>query len=193
MPKVTVEMNDDLDERVESVIDELKEEIQDYFENNAPGASLPGIYEVTGDNLHELVDGAVPAYSKQLDDLYYLHSYELDKALDDAGLDTDSDNRIGCAIYCYIEQEVHKWFSDNINELFEEFEATGRNTFKIGDEAVFIHPGSDEEIRVTIDGFMTDDKGDHFALVSCTKFTGSDYVLIENLRELTLAEFIKDE
>lgn len=196
MPKVTVEMNDDLDERVEIVIDELKEEINNYFEQNAPGLSVPDIYDVIGDQLHEMVDGSVPCYTKQQADLYYLHDYALDQAFDDAGIisrDDAKDDYIAMAIYCYIDQEVNKWFNDNIDELFEEFEATGRNTLSVGDEAVFIHPGSDEEIRVTIDAFMTDDKGDHFALVRYAKLTGSDYVSIEDLRELTLAEMTEDE
>lgn len=196
MPKVTIEMDDDLDERVQDCIDELKEMIMEHLEQNAPGASKPdGIDDITEPG--ELVDNYVPCMTKQQADLFYLHDYELKQAFDDAGFGGDFE--IPLAIYAYITQEVNDWFHRNIDEIFEEFEVSGRNTFKIGDDAIWINPETEKETRVTIQGFFQDRNGDHvigvYSPTDNPVIPVSDIFIVKvnDLRELTYQEILAND
>jgi hypothetical protein len=124
MPKILVEINDTLPDRVESAVDELKELLKDYVkENNCE--SLPDLSDIDYDGrVHELVDGCVPVYTKEIDDIWYLHKNKLVGAYEDAGIgDNPLENDGMSAIYCYIDNEVREWYQDNAQEFFDDIKS----------------------------------------------------------------------
>ena len=73
--KRTIEINDTLDERVESAIDDVKQELLNYLEANPDTDELPCLnndLDYSG-AIHEIIDGSVPIYTHELEDNYYLH------------------------------------------------------------------------------------------------------------------------
>ena len=126
--KRTIEINDTLDERVESALDDVKQELLDYLEANPDTDELPCLnndLDYSG-AIHEIIDGSVPIYTGELEDTWYLYSNELERALDDAGLYSpadlgrlDNEQKIQSAIYCYIQEKVNEWYNDEAPEVFE--------------------------------------------------------------------------
>jgi hypothetical protein len=99
-----------------------------YLEQNPDIDSLPDLgndLDYSG-AIHEIIDGSVPIYTKEINDIFYLHP-EVEDAFDNAGIGEKEDGPgwpcgwKAAAIYCYIEQEVHEWYRDNAGELFDEW------------------------------------------------------------------------
>lgn len=100
MPKITIEIDDNLDEIVNNGIQELKDSISssDYRPDRI------------GDIIHEISDSLVPVYTKQIDDIWYLHKQKLIDSYEDAGLgDNPLENNGMSAIYCYISSKLYEW------------------------------------------------------------------------------------
>ncbi len=131
MAKRNVEIEDTLQERCDSAIQDVKEEMISYLDPRMKeylGASYgpPDLHndlDYSG-AIHEIVDGSVPIYTKEIDDTWYLYGSDCEKAFDDAGFEKDGKWPMGwqaAAIYCYIEQEVASWYHDNAQEIFDEW------------------------------------------------------------------------
>ena len=120
--KITVEMDDILDDCVNSAINQVKEELITYLDDNELiECDLSDIDD--GGIIHEIVDGCVPVYTKQIKDIWYLHGDKLESAYEDSGFGNNPMENGGMvAIYCYIEQEVHNWFRNNSEEFFDEYQ-----------------------------------------------------------------------
>lgn len=159
MPKITAEINDTLDERLECAIDELKENLLAYFEENK---EIPRDIDQVCDS-HELADSAVPCYTSEIDDIWYLNKSSLIEAYEDAGLgDNSMENDGMAAIYAYISQGIHIWYDDELEGFFEEwkegrleeFENDIKEKFPIGS---LIRVNDDEFILGSIDVLDFDD------------------------------------
>jgi len=128
MSKKTVEIDDTLDDIIESAIDDVKTELENYLESNPDVDECPDIsndLDYSG-AIHEIIDGAVPIYTKEINDLFYLYGSEFEEAFDDAGIGNKSDEGWpsgwkAAAIYCYIEQKVHEWYRNIAEEIFDEW------------------------------------------------------------------------
>jgi hypothetical protein len=128
MVKRTVKIEDNLNEIVESTKDELKDIIIEYLNDNPDLEEAPDLFnDIDYDGrFHELIDGSVPIYTQEIEDLFYLYGDELEEAFDNAGIGSKDD---GCwpmgwkaaAIYCYIEQEVSSWYEDNKEDIYDEW------------------------------------------------------------------------
>lgn len=126
--KRTIEIDDTLQERVDSAIEDVKQELLNYLEANPDTDEVPYInndLDYSG-AIHEIIDGSVPIYTKEIDDTYYLYGSEIDRAFDDAGIGSRSDEGwpMGwkpAAIYCYIEQKVHEWYRNEAEDIFDEW------------------------------------------------------------------------
>ena len=120
--KITVEIDDILDDCVNNAISQVKDELITYLDDNElTECDLDDI----NDNgiIHEILDGCVPVYTKQIKDTWYLHGNKLEEAYENSGLgENPMDNNGMVAIYCYIEQQVHQWFADNSSDFFEEYQ-----------------------------------------------------------------------
>jgi len=73
------------------------------------------------------VDGSVPIYTAEINDIFYLHGDDVEQAFDGAGIGSKDDK--GCpmgwkaaAVYCYIEQQVQEWYQDSAESIFEEWQ-----------------------------------------------------------------------
>ena len=124
MAKRTVEIEDNLDEIIERAKDDVKQLAIDWIKENGEKPDLYNDLDYSG-QFHEIVDGAVPIYTKEIDDLFYLYGNEFEEAFDNAGIGDKDDKQwpMGwkpAAIYCYIEQEIAEWFNNNIDDIFDE-------------------------------------------------------------------------
>ena len=69
--------------------------------------------------VHEIIDGAVPVYTRDIEAAWFLHASELEEAYEDAGIGNNPRENEGMtAIYFYIEQRVNEWYSENAQEIF---------------------------------------------------------------------------
>jgi hypothetical protein len=132
MSKRTIEIEDTLQERVDSAIEDVKTELISYCDDNEPD-KLPDLgndLDYSG-TIHEIVDGSVPIYNNEIRDIFYLHGSEVEEAFDNAGFDSkdDKDWPLGwkpAAIYSYIQEQVHEWYNDHAEDVFEEWQEKHR-------------------------------------------------------------------
>lgn len=121
--KKNVEIEDILEERVEMVIEGVRDMLKEYCEDNKPD-ELPCLnndLDYSG-HVHELIDGCVPVYNKELDDTWYLHKDILIEAYENAGIGEDPSEKNGAvAIYCYLQDKANEWYQEHAQELFDEF------------------------------------------------------------------------
>ena len=130
--KRIIEIDDNLDEIVDSTIDRVKDELLFFLDLFFPEQN-PDRTEIScilndpdySGTIEEIIDVAVPLYyTKQINDLWYLYGDEFEKAFDNAGIGDKNDKGWKpAAIYCYIEQKVHEWYHDHADEIFREWKA----------------------------------------------------------------------
>jgi hypothetical protein len=120
MTKRTVEMEDNLDETVDSVKEEIRDNFIEYLRENPDCEEFDDYYQDKGcDAVHEISDSNTPIYTKEIDGLYYLYSDEFDEAYKNAGIGNGTeDNHQQVAIYCYLSEQGFNY----LGELQDEFE-----------------------------------------------------------------------
>ena len=124
MVKRNVEIEDNLDEIIESVKDDVKDLATEWIKENEEKPDLYNDLDYDG-SFHEIVDSAVPVYTSEITDLFYLYGNDFEEAFDNAGIGDKDDEHWpsgwkAAAIYCYIEQEISEWFNDNIDDIYDE-------------------------------------------------------------------------
>ena len=164
--KRTIEINDTLEERVESAIDSVKQELLDFLEANPDQDELPCLnndLDYSG-AIHEIIDGSVPIYTSELEDNWYLHSSELEQALDNAGLYSgddlvklERDQRIASAFYCYIQEQVNEWYNDEAQAVFNEWDEGRTFTSVVDDTGAHITDPNGNVFQVNKDLLESDD------------------------------------
>jgi hypothetical protein len=132
MSKITIEIEDTLQDRVDSAIEDVKDELLRYCEDSEPDKvpDLGNDLDYSG-GYHEIIDSSVPIYNKEIDDIFYLHGRDVEAAFDDAGIGSKEDEGWPsgwrpAAIYCYIDQAVREWYDDHAEDIFEEWQAKHR-------------------------------------------------------------------
>lgn len=127
--KRTIEIEDTLQERVDSAIDDVKQELLNFLEANPDFDGVPCInndLDYSG-AIHEIIDGSVPIYTHEINSTMFLHGSEIEQAFDDAGLGTRDDFKDsplgwqGAAIYCYIQEQVNDWYHNNAEDVVDEW------------------------------------------------------------------------
>ena len=134
MRTYTVEIKNDLNELVEDTRDEIKRAIawlvsEGEIDESMDNDSIMEVLEYDGTK-HEIIDGAVPVYTHELEALMFVHKWTLMEAFHDAGIGTvdevlkNPDSFVlgieGVAVYCYIEQEVNAWIDEDLDDWFNE-------------------------------------------------------------------------
>lgn len=118
------EIDDTLQERVDGAIDETKDALIEWLNDNPDTDSTPDYgndLDYDG-RMHEIVDGSVPIYTKEIEDTWYLHRNDLEQAYENAGIgDNPLENNGMTAIYCYIQEKVYEWYHDNAGDVFDEW------------------------------------------------------------------------
>lgn len=128
---VKVEIVDELPEIVESVIEDVKGELETFVKDNPDVDELPELYDKLDYSgaIHEIIDGSVPVYTNDIKNIMYLHGEQCERAFDDAGIGEKKDGEgwpngwQAAAIYCYIEQRVNEWYSEHAQEFFDTLKA----------------------------------------------------------------------
>jgi hypothetical protein len=122
--KRTVEIEDSLQDRVDSATDDVKAELLSHLDQNPDTDETPDLgndLDYSG-AIHEIVDSSVPIHTKEIEDTWYLHASELEEAYENAGVgDNPRENNGMAAIYYYISDSVHEWYRNNADEIFEEW------------------------------------------------------------------------
>ena len=126
MTKRTIEIEDTLDDILESVKSDIKDLAIEWIKDNKADEA-PDLFndlDYSG-SVHEIIDGSVPIYTNEINDLFYLYGNEFEEAFDNAGIGNKEDKSWPCgwkpaAIYCYIEQEISEWYEQEKDEIFEE-------------------------------------------------------------------------
>lgn len=122
MPKISIEIEDTLDERVESAIDEVRDLLKSYVRRENP-EDLPCLnndLDYSGD-VHTIIDGSVPIRTNEIEATWFLHGRDLEEAYDTVGIGTNPRENSGMtAIYCYIEQKVSEWYQSHAQGVFDE-------------------------------------------------------------------------
>ena len=124
--KRQVELDDTLEDRVESAIEDVQSLLEEWLKDNPDADEPPCLHndlDYSG-SVHEIIDGSVPIYTYEIETAWFLHSNELEQAYDDAGVgDNPRENDGMTAIYFYIEQRVSEWYysiQDEIQEKLDE-------------------------------------------------------------------------
>jgi hypothetical protein len=126
--KRTIQIEDTLQERIDSAIADVKQALQDYLEENQDTDKLPDINDELDyrGGIHEIIDGSVPIYTDEINATMFLYGARIEEAFDDAGIGgKDSDWPNGwqaAAIYCYIQAQVNEWYSDNAQGIFDDWQ-----------------------------------------------------------------------
>lgn len=120
MAKITVELDDDLEEIVENAIEEAKEALINYLDQY-PNEDMPGSLDDFCDP-HDIVDSATPIYTRDIETAWFLHGNELERAYESSGLGNNSRENDGqTAIYAYISQELSDWFYREAERVYEDW------------------------------------------------------------------------
>ena len=122
--KRNIEIDDTLQERVDSAIEDVKAELLNYLDQNPDTDEVPCIsndLDYSG-AIHEIVDGSVPIYTSEIEGLWFLYGSEFEEAYEDAGCgENPRENNGMAAIYYYIDQKVREWYDGNAEDVFEEW------------------------------------------------------------------------
>ena len=124
--KRQIEIEDTLQETVETLIEEIKDLLIEYLKENKPD-ELPCLQNDLdcGGEISQMIDSSVPVYTSEINDLFYLYGNEFEQAFDDAGIgEKNSDWPNGwkaAAIYCYLEQKVNDWYSKEAQDIFDDW------------------------------------------------------------------------
>lgn len=123
--KCTIEINDTLQDRADSAIEDVKQELLNYLKENPDTDSLPDMgndLDYSG-AIQEIVDGSVPIYTSEINDAWYLHRNELEEAYENAGVgDNPLENNGMAAIYYFIHDAVNEWYANEAEEVFSEWQ-----------------------------------------------------------------------
>jgi hypothetical protein len=137
--KRTIEINDDMTDIVETTIDEIKDHLIEWLDDNA-NQGEPDTPDYGNDldydgRCHEIVDSSVPVNIADIHDIFYLHGSDVEAAFDNAGIGEKTDGYWPCgwraaAIYCYVEQQVSEWYYANADDVVAAWYSTNRPAAK---------------------------------------------------------------
>lgn len=131
MTKRNIEIDDNLQDYVNSAWEQVVETLNEWLDDNGDRDNEPDTPCLHNDldyngRIHEIVDGSVPIYTAEINDQFYLHGDKIEAAFDDAGIGDKNDGNWpsgwkAAAIYCYIEQEVAEKYRSEANDLVSEW------------------------------------------------------------------------
>lgn len=121
MAKRNIEVNDVLPDCVAEAIKEVERELVDYLRDNPDCDKQPCLWndlDYSG-AIHEIIDGACPIYTGEIEAAWFLHGSDLEQAYESAGVgENPRENNGMAAIYFYIQQKVNEWYSDNASKIW---------------------------------------------------------------------------
>ncbi len=137
MTNRNIEIDDALQDRVDSAIEDTKQLLLTFLADNPDTEDTPCLsndLDYSG-SFHEIVDGSVPIYTGEINDTWYPHGSAVEEAYENAGIgENPRENNGMAAIYCYVEQEVAEWYHDNAEGIFEGWQEEHNADENEGDE-----------------------------------------------------------
>ena len=117
--KRTVEIDDTLQDRVDSAISETEESLMDYLSNYPETDSDLDIEDLNCRGMiDQIIDGCVPVYYHEINTIWYLHGDRIEEAYENAGIGENPRENSGMtAIYLYISDKVYQWYADNAEAI----------------------------------------------------------------------------
>ena len=128
----TIEIEDDLDERVECCKQEILDDFIGYFLENPDMDDFDEYYQAQGcDYVHECCDSNTPISYYHIDGLWYLYSSEFEDAYKDVfGNELyEHQNYKQSAIYCYLSNAGFE-FLNEIQSLVDDWIGVEHITMK---------------------------------------------------------------
>ena len=120
--KRNIEIEDTLPDRVESAIEDVKNELLEYLKEYPDETPDLNKLDKAG-AIHSIVDSSVPIYTHEIDTAWYLHKYELTEAYENAGVgDNPLENNGMAAIYYYIWDKMVEWYKNNAKDIIHKEE-----------------------------------------------------------------------
>ena len=124
---MNIEIHDELHDIIERVKAEVTELLFAYLDDEpyddepTSAPCLNNALDYDG-SVSTIIDSAVPVYTAEIDDIFYLHRAKVEDAFDNAGLGSKNDDDWpngwrAAAIYLYIEQEIAVWYSDEAETI----------------------------------------------------------------------------
>jgi len=107
-------------------LEDMEGYLREYLEEHSDLDTLP---ELSGDldydgRVSEMVDSAVPIYTKEIEDLWYLHKNLFEEAYENAGVgENPLENNGMTAIFCYMFDQLYEWYDQNAETIFTEWKA----------------------------------------------------------------------
>lgn len=121
MAKITITLDDTLQDRIYSAVKDVKQALHEYLEENHPD-ELPCLSnDLDHDGtIHEIIDSAVPIYTREIETAWFLHGKDLEAAYMSSGVgDNPRDNDGMAAIYYYLSDAVNAWYWNNAETIFD--------------------------------------------------------------------------
>ena len=133
MVKRKVEIEDDLNETVDTLKEEVCDHFLEYLKENPDCDDFDQYYQAGGcDAVHEFSNSSTPIYYSDIDGLYYLYGDEFDEAYTNAGIgDGSENNHRQVAIYCYLSEKAFE-YQRELQDSFEEYLADEDEAKTIG-------------------------------------------------------------
>ena len=127
--KRQVEIDDDLQERIDGIKEDIKQNFIDYLKENPDISDWDTYYQAQGcEMVHEICDSATPIHYSHIDGLYYLYGDEFDEAYKNAGWgNSNEQNHRQVAIYSYLSDKGFEYLGE-LEEHFNEFFDGDENT-----------------------------------------------------------------
>ncbi len=126
--KRTVEIEDDLQERVQDAIEEVKDLLLEWLGKNVKDRNeKPKVPDLQGDlnydgQVSEIIEGCAPVYTREVQNVWYFYWDLLEEAYEKAGNGSNPRENYGrTAILRYIEQEVAKWYQDFADDIVKKW------------------------------------------------------------------------
>lgn len=117
MPKITVEINDTLDEMIDNLQESIMSQLRDYCSKNPDTCDFEECYENgVADLIHNMIDIAI--CPSEVDGLHYLYGDKFEAAYQDSGMEA-TDNHKAVALYCYLDEKATE-FLDGLRAEAEE-------------------------------------------------------------------------
>ena len=126
--KRTIEINDTLQDTVEQCIEDTKELLLEWLQNNPDVTETPCLHnDLDHDGrFHEIIDGNTPIYTHEIDTIFHLHAHPCEDAFENCfGPEAKNDDGWPCgwkaaAIYQYLSDQACEWYNDNAYLIMEE-------------------------------------------------------------------------
>ena len=123
--KRTIEIEDTLQENIDSCKEQLLERLAEYVESNTDITDFDEFQDNASDIIHEIVDSTTPIYYHEINGTYFLYGSQLDEAFDNAGISTrdECDNYEQTAIYCLLSEKTFEFLNeleDGLTEIIEK-------------------------------------------------------------------------